>query len=422
MKVKRPNAVLFFLIYILVYPLLKIFFRLKVEKKDMILPKGSFIVLSNHKTMLDFLLVMLELYPKRRLNAVAASKWFLYKPLNRFLPLMGAIPKSMFDSDVGAIVGIKTVLKRGDGVLLFPEGRCSTSGAYSGIHKSTGKLIKKLGVPVISCYIEGVYNCMPHWRDLFRSGRIRLTCKNLFDVGDLKNMSVDEINLAIDNRLRGVEGALPITKPFQTFRARRLADGLHKILYWCPICKTEYETSSLKNEILCKSCFAVATLDRFGDLSFDSETHNIDNRDIAPRNIMEWFNLQAMYEAEKITENMEPIVERVTVRIPSGISGGGMIDSGDGVMRVCPKGWSFEGILSGEQVNLFFPVETVPAISYEHYDNIQIYHGGKYYMFVPEEPKRCLKYAIIAETLHWKFSEKTLLTKGDVQYYTLREK
>ena len=161
MKIKKPNAILYFLAYILAYPVLKFCFRLKVVDKDLKMPKGPYIIMSNHHTMIDFLMVMLSFYP-RRLNAVGAQKWYLYKPLHKLLPMMGVIPKNMFDPDIRSIIGIKTVVNRGDGILLFPEGRCSSSNAYVGMHKSTGKLIKKFGVPVISAYIEGANVCMPH--------------------------------------------------------------------------------------------------------------------------------------------------------------------------------------------------------------------------------------------------------------------
>ena len=93
LKIKRPNAVLYFLVYIFIYPFLKIGFRLKVDKSGYEPPKGPFVVVSNHASFMDFIVVMLSLYP-RRMNAVAARKFFLYKPLDKLLPVMGAIPKT----------------------------------------------------------------------------------------------------------------------------------------------------------------------------------------------------------------------------------------------------------------------------------------------------------------------------------------
>ena len=406
-SVKRPNAIIYFIAYALIYPALKICFRLKIEQDNLELPKGAHIILSNHLTMLDFLLVMLPLYP-HRLNAVTAQKWFLSKPLNRLLPMVGCIPKNMFDPDVRSIIGMKTVINRGDGLLLFPEGRCSSSHAYVGMHKSTGKMIKKFGVPVISCYLEGADVCIPHWRKGFRTGRIRVTYKNLFSAEDTQSLSIDEINAAIDARLSGDEGALPVpvNKPFQTFSSKRLAEGLHQILYYCPKCSKEFTMITEGCTIRCTSCGNEATMDRYAKLT---PSHG----SVAEREISLWFRDQVRYEMKSLHEDMEPItLENVRVRTPSPNPGGGVIESGFGTIQIVPKGWHFNGEISGEEVSRFFPVETIPAISYDHYDNFQIYFAGDYYMFTPEDPKECIKYVIIAECMHRKFSPNTLMTLG----------
>jgi len=57
-------------------------------------------------------------------------------------------------------------------------------------------------------------------------------------------------------------------------------------------------------------------------------------------------------------------------------------------------------------------VDNVPAITYEHHDNFQIYSNGIYYTFVPEDLKKCLKYVILTECAHWKFSSRVLMTPG----------
>ena len=141
MKVKNPNAVIYFIVFILVFPLLKLLFRLEIDKKNYSPPKGPIIVVSNHSSFMDFLIVMLSLYP-RRVNAVTAQKFFHFKPLNILLPLMGCIPKNLFDPDVRAVIGIKQVLKRSGRVLIFPEGRCACDGVYAGMHRS-GQTVKK---------------------------------------------------------------------------------------------------------------------------------------------------------------------------------------------------------------------------------------------------------------------------------------
>ena len=403
MKVKKPNAVIYLIVYIFLYPLMKILFRLEVDRKNYSPPKGPFLVISNHSSFMDFLIVMLSFFP-RRLNAIAAQKFFLYKPLNRLLPMMGCIPKNLFDPDVRSIMGAMAVLKRGDRILLFPEGRCSTDGSYARMHRSTGKLIKKLGVPVISCHIDGAYTCMPFWRKGFRRGNIRLVISGLFTENDLEQLSVDDINNAVDARLSGAD-APPPRKQFRTFRARRLAEGLQNVLYLCPKCGAEFSMETKGNLIRCALCGNAAEIDRAGTLAPTPES-------VAPKSIQDWNREQIMLEATRLTGDMEPIVEQVTVRTPALNPGDGMTESGKGELRLSPQGWHYNGTLYGENVSMFFPIGSVPALPFDPDDDFQIYSNGKFFMFTPEDSRRCAKYALLGEIAHRKFSPQDQMTPG----------
>ncbi|MCL2663298.1 MAG: 1-acyl-sn-glycerol-3-phosphate acyltransferase [Oscillospiraceae bacterium] len=373
------------------------FFRLRVERSNYIRPEGACIVVSNHSSFMDFLVVMLSLYPMK-VNAVTAQKFFLYKPLNRLLPMMGCIPKNLFDPDVRSIIGIKTVLNRGDDILLFPEGRCSCDGFYAGMHRSTGKLIKKLSVPVVSCCIEGSYTCMPFWRDGIRAGRVQITISNLFSPENLQSLSIDEINMVVDNRLSGEDRGT-----FRTFGTRRLAEGLQYILYWCPKCGQEFTTETKKCRIYCTACGNAADLDRYAML-------NPTPGSVVPKDIHTWYKEQARYEAEQLHDDMKPINVHVSVKLPSDVPGGGMVTCGSGVISIDPKGWCYEGELKGEQVSLFFPIDTVPALPIDPNDVFQIYAHGAFYMFSPDNKRECIKYSVIGECAYWKFASNVQMT------------
>jgi len=392
-NVKKPNAFLYFLVYIIFYPFLKIMFRLKVNRTNYHPPKGAFIVVSNHKSFMDFLLTMLTLYPKR-FNAVAAQKFFFYKPLNKLLPVMGAIPKNLFDADIRSIIAIKSVLKRGGRILLFPEGRCTVHGPYMGMQKTTGSLLKGLGVPVASCNIEGAYNCMPFWRKGFRFGRERVTLANLFSADDLKAMSVDEINAAVDRRLGGLD-APPPKKPFRLLFAKRLAEGLENIIYHCPKCESEFALKTKGNDIWCTSCGNAATLDKYGKLSPKAGS-------FVPESVEEWYKEQSMHEMGSLTEDTE-IKTRVTVRMQSKKEGTGVEACGQGTLALNSKGWLYEGQLWGAEASVHFPIGLVPALPFDPNDDFQIYAESKLYIFTPENARASAKYATIGECAYWKF-------------------
>jgi predicted RNA-binding Zn-ribbon protein involved in translation (DUF1610 family) len=282
---------------------------------------------------------------------------------------------------------------------------------------------------------------MPFWREGIRAGQVQITISNLFSPENLQSLSIDEINTAVDNRLGGedrgtvhlslnhplgfvsdqkyppsVDGtlfskrayrtdepSLCFAKPFRTFGKRRLAEGLQYILYWCPKCGQEFTTETIKCRISCTACGNAADLDRYAML-------NPTPGSVVPKDIHTWYKEQARYEAAQLHDDMKPISVHVSVKLPSDVPGGGMVTCGSGVISLDPKGWCYEGELKGENVSLFFPIDTVPALPIDPNDVFQIYAHGTFYMFSPENKRECVKYSVIGECAYWKFASNIQMT------------
>jgi 1-acyl-sn-glycerol-3-phosphate acyltransferase len=400
-KIKTPNGVIYFILYIILYPLLKILFTLKVDRSEYKPPKGASIFVCNHQSFMDFLLAMLAVYP-RRLNAVTAQKFFFTKQLNVFLPVMGCIPKNLFEPDARSVMGVISVIKRGRKLILFPEGRSSTDGTYAGIHKATGKLVKKLGVPVISVNIEGSYICMPFWRKGFRRGQLRVTISNLLTSEDTKSLTVDEINTSIDDRLSKAD-TVPTKEQFKVFKTKRLAEGLENIIYYCPKCNQEFTFKSNNNTISCTVCNNTASMNRYSRLIPEEGS-------VIPETIQEWYKIQVMHEMQSISVDMEPIKIRVSAKVSSAISKG-VFTQDRGVLSLDNKGWNYDGYINGEKIELFFPIDSVPAIPFDPHDNFQIYANGKYFAFTPfDNLQACTNYAILGECIYHRFASEIQMT------------
>ena len=398
---KKPNAFFYALIYLLIYPILKLCFRLKVDRSNYRPPKGPFLVVCNHQSFMDFLLVMMTIYP-HRLNAVTAQKFFFFRPLNWFLPLMGCIPKNLFEPDPRAIRGMFSVIKRGGKLLIFPEGRCTVDGGYMGMNKTTGKLIKKLNVPVVHCHIEGSYTCMPFWRRGLRFGREYVTLSNLFTSEETQSLTADEINRRLDLGFSGANIAAP-PKTLEVFRAKKLAEGLEYILYYCPRCRQEFTLETQGNTICCKACKNEAVMNRHAKLIPAAGS-------AVPESVHEWYKEQVLFEIDALREDVTLSEAEVIVQMPAQI---GMAVCGSGRLWLNHTGWHFEGKLSGEDATLFFPIESVPAIPFDPNDNFQIYANGQFYAFTPKDnPQSCAKHATIGECAHWRFAHTLQMTDG----------
>jgi hypothetical protein len=177
--------------------------------------------------------------------------------------------------------------------------------------------------------------------------------------------------------------------------ARRLAEGLQNILYWCPCCGDEFNMDTEGCLIRCGTCGNAAEIDRYMAL-------NPMPGSIAPENIHAWYREQARHESRQLNNKMD-ISTRVDVRLPSDVPGGGMKTCGSGTIRLDLKGWHYDGILKGEQVSIFFPIETVPALPIDPNDVFQIYANGTFYMFATEDRRKCIKYSVIGECAYQRF-------------------
>ncbi len=225
--------------------------KYKVEKINMEGLKPPYMMLSNHMYFIDFELAAMGTYPYRVSNVVSIDGYYR-RPF--LLELIGAICTRKYVRDLHLIKSINKVLKRGDILSMYPEARYSPCGVLSFMPDSLGKLIKMNKVPVVAVVHRGNHLHSPFWN--FRKKRkvpLHTTMTQILTAEQIKTMSVEEINEAVKNALYyddykyAYENGIKVLEPFR-------AEGLHKVLYQCPHCKTEHKMDSKGTEIFCTEC------------------------------------------------------------------------------------------------------------------------------------------------------------------------
>ncbi len=265
----RQPKILTFLLY-LVSKIALIGTKYKIEKIGTEGLKSPYILLSNHHYFIDFELSAIATFP-RRVNNVATVDGYYRRPL--LMELLGCICKRKFTTDIHLIKAIKKVLSRGDVLCMYPEARYTPIGTTAILPDSLGKLCKMMKVPIVVMLHHGNYLRTPFWN--FRRVRnvpLHTTFKLLLTAEQVCNMSVDEVNTAIREAMQydeykwQKENNIVIDEHFR-------AEGLHKVLYQCPHCKTEFSMDSEGDKLFCKECGKVWTMDTLGSLSAtDGET------------------------------------------------------------------------------------------------------------------------------------------------------
>ena len=238
--------------------------KYKVEKINMEGLKPPYMMLSNHMYFVDFELAAMGTLPYR-VNNVMSIDGYYRRPW--LIELIGGICTRKFTMDLHLIKSIRHVLKKGDILSMYPEARYSPCGTTSYMPESLGKLVKMNKVPVVAVVHRGNHLMTPFWN--FRKPRkvpLHTTMTQILTAEQVAKMSVEEINAAIrealtydDYRYQKENGIL-ITEPYR-------AEGLHKVLYQCPNCKTESKMGSKGTEIFCTECGKRWNLNVDGTLS-----------------------------------------------------------------------------------------------------------------------------------------------------------
>jgi len=145
-------------------PVVKALFIKEIKGKENI-PKRNFILVSNHQSYLDIILDAYLCVP-RRFHFIGQIEGF--KPPLKWLIaalyfISGVIPLNRKDDNSRERVveeAIK-VLKKGDVLAIYPEGRRSTSGVVQEGKFGTARIFLKTGVPVLPVGIKGAFELLP---------------------------------------------------------------------------------------------------------------------------------------------------------------------------------------------------------------------------------------------------------------------
>ena len=174
----------------IMYPVLRLYFRVAVSGRERMPRKGGFLLAANHCSFSDP--VILGTMLPRRLWFVMAEDQFRKPLLRGFSRLMDVIPvKAGAAFRLGPIRKCLTVLKRGHVVAIFPEGRRSPTGTLLPPMPGVGVLAARAGVPVIPVAIAGTREAYPIGRRFPRPGKVSLFVGEA--LSDLEGRSPDAV-------------------------------------------------------------------------------------------------------------------------------------------------------------------------------------------------------------------------------------
>ena len=241
--------------------------RAKISKVRTEGLKAPYVLLCNHNAFLDFKVATKAIFPQRA-NYVVAIDGFIGR--EKLLRNVGCICKRKFTNDIVLVRQLHQVIKNGDVAVIYPEARYSLCGTTAVLPESLGKLCKLLKVPVVTMICHGHHANSPFW-NLHDRGikptEAEMTC--IFTKEELAVATVDEVNAKIVEMFQYDDFAWQKERGIRTTYKGR-AEGLHKVLYQCTACGTEFRMNSKGTKLFCEACGASWTMSPLGELSRDA--------------------------------------------------------------------------------------------------------------------------------------------------------
>lgn len=141
------------------YPFQLLFFKRKtyyVDKKNTHLFKGGKLIVTNHFNMFDYVLTSFIVFP-RKLNVVASEMPFKNKLLRFGMKFFGAIEANRETKNMSFINKCACVLKKGQLVQIYPEGRNTPDGKIHEFKPSYTLIAHRANVPIVLVITDGNY-------------------------------------------------------------------------------------------------------------------------------------------------------------------------------------------------------------------------------------------------------------------------
>lgn len=171
---------------------LKLYANLTFSNSQLIPQNGPFILLMNHESYLDPIII--STVSPRRIGFFTKSTSFADKLLQPIFRAYRSLPNRRYEIDPQVVRQALNVLKEGHCIGIFPEGERTWNGKLLPFKYNTIKFLLSVQIPITIVSIKGAYSVLPRWTHKICPGRIELNVQRTFsllpgkwNIGELKN-------------------------------------------------------------------------------------------------------------------------------------------------------------------------------------------------------------------------------------------
>ncbi len=182
-----------------------VYFRFRVHKSERYPLDGPVLICANHQSHMDPILVANGC--TRYVGFVARESLFKFKPFGWLITTLGAFP---INRD-GGIAGIKETLKRlkrGEVVLIFPEGTRTPNGTIQNFKSGFCAIARRSKVPIVPVAIDGAYDAWPKNAALPRPRSIKLKVGHPIMFDEYNSLTDTEITERVQSEVAELQQEL----------------------------------------------------------------------------------------------------------------------------------------------------------------------------------------------------------------------
>ncbi|MBQ0041513.1 MAG: hypothetical protein KBS56_05735 [Clostridiales bacterium] len=366
-------------------------------KKDPSKEPGPIVMIANHSTRVEYQFTCPPCLPKK-LNFVVGYNEFFRSPLNIVLKYGQVVPKKNFTPDIYCVKQIMSLVKQGCSICLMPEGMSSITGMAQPVMIGTGKLIKKLGIPVYYSKIAGGYLAYTkHCLDV-RHGKVEVTVDQMFTPEDLKNMTDVEIEARMNELLAHDDYIWNKEHQYKYDGKGQMAKELDTLLYMCPKCGEMHKMECFGNTMRCTACGNTIEIDECYNIKAVGEDS------VCPDLVTDWTIMEREQAAKDVRKEGFSYSEHVRIGMLPEYKLLAHEDTsiivGDGMLTLDKEGLHFRGNKNGEAYEFDLTTEEVPTFGMcTDISRFYTFVKGEFIEFFPDS-RDVLRWDHLTEEMH----------------------
>lgn len=182
------------------------FFRGRVYGLHHVPASGGVLLVSNHQSFLDPVLITLALH--REGNYMARDTLFASPLFRRLIESLNAFPIKRASADVGALKEIIRRLKDGRVVVTFPEGTRTQDGSIGPLLEGSIVVAKRAGCAIVPTVIEGAFKAWPRTAKLPHPAPIRVMYDRPILPSQSAKMEVADLTRHVRERMLEMQARL----------------------------------------------------------------------------------------------------------------------------------------------------------------------------------------------------------------------